>query len=316
MAQNKFFTLVAFESFSYSRVFVALYILCFHFADFMRFSERTFSMEFEFIHFPDFQNSFFGKEYRSSILETYSKARKRLSCRHITHITPKHPDDYPGQENVRTVVTTLPADWVVNYSVKSYYDIDPLFHQKWSDPDAAHSVSIAEIYQLKQNTAALQKFVDDMRAHKFGHIHIMVTQRLNGHGDAHTIFVFDNQTDQSGKNSMSATELIRLLEKDFVQVAAQVHDAVLTAISDHSSQKQEVQSLVSLTPREIDCLKWAARGKTDGEIAEILSIARWTVVTYLQNAKIKLGCANRTSAVAVAMSLGIIPLPDTSHLQG
>jgi DNA-binding CsgD family transcriptional regulator len=50
----------------------------------------------------------------------------------------------------------------------------------------------------------------------------------------------------------------------------------------------------------VDCLRWAANGKTDGEIAEILSIARWTVVTYLQNAKIKLNCSNRTSAVATA----------------
>ena len=53
---------------------------------------------------------------------------------------------------------------------------------------------------------------------------------------------------------------------------------------------------------------------TDGEIADILSIARWTVVTYLQNAKIKLNCSNRTSAVATALSLGIIEMPGTEHL--
>lgn len=273
-------------------------------------------MEFELIHFPDFQNSFFGKEYRSSILETYSDVHRRLACRHITHITPKHPDDNPSQENVRIVVTTYPSDWVVKYAVKSYFDIDPLFHQKWSDPAASQSVSIAEIYQPKQNTPALQGFVDDMRGYKFGQIYIMVTQRLNGHGDAHTIFAFDRLQDQNGKKDMNAADLIRLLEKEFIKAAEQVHEAVLKAVCDYSTQKKEVQSLVALTPREVDCLKWAARGKTDGEIADILSIARWTVVTYLQNAKIKLGCANRTSAVAVAMSLGIIPLPDTSHLQG
>lgn len=70
----------------------------------------------------------------------------------------------------------------------------------------------------------------------------------------------------------------------------------------------------SLTQRELDCLRWAANGKTDGEIAEILNIARWTVVTYLQNAKIKLNCSNRTSAVATALSLGIIDMPEVQHL--
>ena len=269
-------------------------------------------MEFEFIHFPEFQNSFFGKEYCSSILETYIAVRKKLSCKHITHITPKHADAGMA-DNIKTVVSTFPADWIVNYAAKSYFDIDPLFHQKWSDPELPHSVSITEIYSHKQNTPALQNYVDDLRAHNFGDTFIMVTQRLNDSGDAHTIYAFDTK---KGKNDLNAEDLIRLLEKDFLQATAQLHESVLSAVSDYSSQKNEVQSLVSLTPREVDCLKWAARGKTDGEIAEILSIARWTVVTYLQNAKIKLGCANRTSAVAVAMSLGIIPLPDTSHLQG
>lgn len=269
-------------------------------------------MEFEFIHFPDFQSSFFGKEYCSHVLETYLTVRQRLSCRHITHITPKSTDSHTNGENIKIVVSTLPADWVVNYAAKSYFDIDPLFHQKWSDPQSPHGASIVEIYQEKQNTVLLQSFVNDLRAHNIGSTHVMVTKRLNGHGDAHTIFVFDNL---KGKNGMNAAELIRLLEKDLLQAAAQIHEAVLSTTSSHTMHKKEVQSLVTLTPREVDCLRWAARGKTDGEIAEILSIARWTVVTYLQNAKIKLGCANRTSAVAVAMSLGIIPLPDTSHLQ-
>lgn len=34
-------------------------------------------MEFELIHFPEFQYSFFGKEYCSSILETYIAVRKK-----------------------------------------------------------------------------------------------------------------------------------------------------------------------------------------------------------------------------------------------
>lgn len=270
-------------------------------------------MEFELIHFPDFQNSFFGKEYCSHILETYITVRQRLSCRHITHITPKPSDVHADGENIKTVVSTVPADWVVNYASKNYFEIDPLFHQKWSDPQVSESQSIVEIYNEKQNTPLLQSFVNDLRAHNFGATYVMVTKRLNGHGDAHTIFAFDNP---KGNNGMNAKDLIRLLEKDLLQASAQVHDAVVSATNYHNTQKKEVQSLVTLTPREVDCLRWAARGKTDGEIAEILSIARWTVVTYLQNAKIKLGCANRTSAVAVAMSLGIIPLPDTSHLQG
>lgn len=269
-------------------------------------------MEFELIHFPNFQNSFFGKEYCSSILETFNNVRKRLSCGHITHIAPKNSETQSSEGNMRLVVTTVPEDWVVTYAAKSYFDVDPLFHPKNSDVKNGRSVNIVEVYQAKQNTQALQNFVDDMRAHKFADHYILVTQPMGRLGDAHTIFTFDNPKKQNGLN---AEELIRLLEKDLLQAANEIHEVVNATLSDHTTQKKEVQSLVTLTPREVDCLKWAARGKTDGEIAEILSIARWTVVTYLQNAKIKLGCANRTSAVAVAMSLGVIPMPDTSHLQ-
>lgn len=266
-------------------------------------------MEFELIHFPDFQSGFFGKDYCTSILETYFAVRQRLSCRDITHITPKNSYGKTDSDKLRTVVSTLPANWVVNYAAKNYFNIDPLFHSKWSEGQAKGEVSIAEIYNEKQDVPALQNFVDDLRAHKLGNNFVIVTQCLNDNDDAHTIFSFDNT------KGLKASELIRLLEKDLLQASAQIHEAVLSAVGNHATHKKAVQSLVALTPREVDCLRWAARGKTDGEIAEILSIARWTVVTYLQNAKIKLGCSNRTSAVAVAISLGVIPLPDTSHLQ-
>ncbi|WOC16822.1 LuxR C-terminal-related transcriptional regulator [Pseudochrobactrum sp. MP213Fo] len=266
-------------------------------------------MEFELIHFPDFQNSFFGKEHCSSILEACLSVRQRLSCRHLTHITPRLVDNQTDINSLMTVISTAPANWVANYAAKNYFKIDPLFHHKWTDGKTKGGMTISEIYNEKQVVPALQGLVDDIRAHRLGNNFIIVTHDLSGKGDAHTIFTFENN------NGLKACELIRLLEKELLQASAQLHETILSAVNNCTQHKKEVQSLVALTPREMDCLKWAARGKTDGEIAEILHIARWTVVTYLQNAKIKLGCANRTSAVAVAMSLGIIPLPDISHLQ-
>ncbi|WP_439271652.1 helix-turn-helix transcriptional regulator [Pseudochrobactrum sp. HB0163] len=273
-------------------------------------------MELELIHFPDFQNSFFGKEYCSTILETCCAVRERLSCKHITHISPKLTEGDVGSETLKTVVSTAPADWVVHYAAKNYFDIDPLFHQSWSDAQDDRKISITEIYEEEQSVPALQSFVNDIRAHKFADLFALVTQNLNSHGVAYSIFGFDSPRNHNHNKPMHADDLIRLLEKDLQWAAMQLQNAVVAETNTHAGHKKDVQALVALTPREVDCLKWAARGKTDGEIAEILNIARWTVVTYLQNAKIKLGCANRTSAVAVAMSLGIIPLPDTSHLQG
>jgi DNA-binding CsgD family transcriptional regulator len=62
----------------------------------------------------------------------------------------------------------------------------------------------------------------------------------------------------------------------------------------------------SLTPRELEVLTWAARGKSAWEIGEILHITKRTVDEHAQSAVRKLGAANRTQAVAIAQRSRII----------
>ena len=63
-----------------------------------------------------------------------------------------------------------------------------------------------------------------------------------------------------------------------------------------------------LTARELQCLRWIAMGKTDDQIAELLKIGKWTVVSHVKSAKYKLGTPNRASAVAMAVSLGLFDI--------
>lgn len=64
----------------------------------------------------------------------------------------------------------------------------------------------------------------------------------------------------------------------------------------------------NLSPRELECLTWAARGKTEEDIAVILGRSRETVHFHVSNAMRKLEACNRTHAVAIACSLGLIRL--------
>jgi len=57
----------------------------------------------------------------------------------------------------------------------------------------------------------------------------------------------------------------------------------------------------SLTPREREVLWWAAEGKSALEIGEILHITKRTVDEHTHNVARKLGAANRTQAVAIAI---------------
>jgi DNA-binding CsgD family transcriptional regulator len=57
----------------------------------------------------------------------------------------------------------------------------------------------------------------------------------------------------------------------------------------------------SLTPREREVLWWAAEGKSAAQIGKILHITKRTVDEHTKNAARKLGAANRTQAVAIAL---------------
>jgi len=57
---------------------------------------------------------------------------------------------------------------------------------------------------------------------------------------------------------------------------------------------------VGLNDREVECLTWAARGKTSTEIAQILDLTKRTVDFHIDNARSKLGATTRTEAVIKA----------------
>ena len=76
----------------------------------------------------------------------------------------------------------------------------------------------------------------------------------------------------------------------------------ITAISDYSALPGQTESEADLlSPREKECLTWAAAGKTAQEIGIILEISTNTVTHYLTTAGQKLNATNRVHAVAEAI---------------
>ncbi len=70
--------------------------------------------------------------------------------------------------------------------------------------------------------------------------------------------------------------------------------------------KLETQTLklkLKITRREADVMFWVAKGKTDWEIAQILSISERTVNKHLEQIYRKLGVNNRTSATTLAINV-------------
>ncbi|MEM7214121.1 MAG: LuxR C-terminal-related transcriptional regulator [Pseudomonadota bacterium] len=79
----------------------------------------------------------------------------------------------------------------------------------------------------------------------------------------------------------------------------------------YSNSPQEIltaESKADLSAREVDCLHWTARGKTNAEIGIILDVSENTVRFHLKNAFAKLGVKSRSTAVIQAAKQGVIEL--------
>ena len=65
-----------------------------------------------------------------------------------------------------------------------------------------------------------------------------------------------------------------------------------------------------LTDRQRDCVVWAARGKSDWEIAQILGISRETVIQHLKQARERYGVTKRTMLAVSTLFDGTISFID------
>jgi DNA-binding CsgD family transcriptional regulator len=80
----------------------------------------------------------------------------------------------------------------------------------------------------------------------------------------------------------------------------------LLRIVELSKSNRRLFDPPDLTPRELECLVWMAKGKSDGEIGDILSISHRTVNGYIENIRKKMDVGTRTQAVALAIVCGLI----------
>ena len=65
-----------------------------------------------------------------------------------------------------------------------------------------------------------------------------------------------------------------------------------------------------LSDREIEVLTWIDYGKTNSEIAIILSLSESSIRVYIERAKEKLKANNKRYAATLAVRLGLILLSD------
>lgn len=99
------------------------------------------------------------------------------------------------------------------------------------------------------------------------------------------------------------------VERVFEQHAARLQALALRLIAAHNEARGRPRHAAvpqTLTRREVQCLRWAAAGKTDAEIGMILDLSVSTVRFHLRNAAGKLGATGRAQSIQRAAGLGYV----------
>ncbi len=99
------------------------------------------------------------------------------------------------------------------------------------------------------------------------------------------------------------------VETIFAGQAGHLHNLAVQLVATHNEARGRPRNATvpqTLTRREVQCLRWAAAGKTDGEIGIILSLSVSTVRFHLRNAAAKLGATGRAQSIQIAAGLGFV----------
>lgn len=189
-------------------------------------------------------------------------------------------------------ITTCPSEWVQKYISHGYARDDVSVHPAvssfrpflWSERLHRRKLTQAQRVILGEAT--------DFGLRSGGSI------PLHGPGGAAATFAVASDMPEQQFAGLFLSQ-----RHELQIVAAYAHERMLQI-----GLKDPQQRALKLTPREIEVITWSARGKTAWEIAEILSLSEDTIRDHIRNACRKLNTRNKTHAIAVAMTLGVILL--------
>ena len=110
-----------------------------------------------------------------------------------------------------------------------------------------------------------------------------------------------------GKDVIRAIRAVRSGES---VLDSEVTRKLVQRLANLSKSPDEREASGQLTSREIEILKWAARGLSNKELSEKLFISLRTVKAHMTNIFNKLGCSSRTDAIIKGLKQGYIDLND------
>jgi len=241
---------------------------------------------------PDIQQVAFGAIERMAALRSAEEVLAELrSCGTVFEYENFCISGLPApheKANPYVLLSGWPEKWITHYLQSDFIHVDPVIrkvrrstmpflwseaHYSQADVAAARVMHEAREFGLSEGFAVPIISVDGAQAIvTFGAPHFHIPER---HRRAlHVVAIFAH---------------------------SQIRDTRNAGNGSRSNPRK-----VHLSGREIECLRWAAAGKTAWETSEILHLSEQTIVQYMKSAMRKLGAQNKGHAIAEAMRAALI----------
>lgn len=185
---------------------------------------------------------------------------------------------------------TNASDWLKCYDEEKFSADDPVVQYVASGN--TRPVFWSDLVDDKQRTTKAGRYLF-MRASSFG-LNDGVSTPVQTSGVLGVLtFACSNKVEPEKK---------RLIASPIVILSNAILKRFVSSVEYSQSEGSE-----ELSSREIECLRWAADGKTAWEISAILGISERTVVFHLTNAGKKLNASSRQHAISKAILRGLLP---------
>ncbi len=188
------------------------------------------------------------------------------------------------------VITNYPKSWARRYTEMDYVNIDPTISEatrsnmpfRWSELRGRRGTTVHQRRMFRE--------VREAGLTEGGAIPV--------HGPGGSMAIVTVASSESGK---TFERLWGEQKYELQLISFCTHEAVSNKLGPEAKPEY-----YHLSPRERECLVWAARGKTAWETGEILGTTERTIVFHFENATRKLGVHNKIHAVVKATMLGLI----------
>lgn len=212
----------------------------------------------------------------------FQKVLETLGFRHFACCSHVDPLRLPPRA---VMLQTYPAAWVAMYSELQLYEIDPVFMR-------AERTRIPFFWDVAD-------FQDELTVPQQ---EIFAEARRLGIGRGYTVPFHSVESLGALRASCTVIPDSAAIDPQTYFTVRLMASYVYEAASRDVTSQHPRPAASTLSRRELQCLEFAAQGKSDWVVGKLLNISERTVHNHIENAKRRLGVVTRVQAVVHALA--------------